>query len=263
MNDENPRLYQATLLRLGELLAARLYHGIRLVAAGVACCPTPAALRVLGGHLRELTVYLIELSEQHSALGGASLTPLPRLRLDTPDVPTAWPPFTMAWWVTTRQIRWHFHEHGACAHEPTRALATRVVATLDARTASLERFAEEAIRTSERAVLAETLDRYVAWAVEAFGRPGTPGMAYAIRMGLRRRDADAVREDFLDDLRAMCRAWSFPLADRWLPPPERASFVHALRDLAETDRSASGSVPQDPVAPSVHPTGVERDASEG
>lgn len=237
MNDENPRLYQATLQRLGESLGARLYHCVRLVAAGVSCCPNPGALRFLGGHLRELTAHLLELSELHVALGGPSFAPLTTLRLDALDAPAAWEPFTAALLVTARQARWQFHEHGACAHEPMRALVTRVVATFDARMAVLEQLAEDTARGPAGEAFASALDRHIAWAVEAFGRPGTPGMAYAIRVGLRRRDADAVREDFLDDLRAVCRARALPLAERWHPPPERASFVHVLRQLAEVGTS--------------------------
>lgn len=235
MSDGSPELYRATLLRLTESLGARLYGCARVVAAGVACCPSAAALRFLGGHLRELTAHLLDLSDLHAALGGEALAPPTLPRPDDPAPPDAWAPFTAALLVTARQARWQFHAHDACAHEPTRAFAARAVAALDARMALIEQLAETAARGDDTGAFAEALDRHVAWAVEAFGRPGTPGMAYAIRAGLRRGDAGATRDDFLDDLRSLCRARALPLADAWLPAPERASFVHSLRQLAGDD----------------------------
>lgn len=239
MNDPgaNPELFRATLARLTESLGARLHGCARVVAAGVPLCPSAPVLRFLGGHLRELTAHLLELSDLHAALTAQALAPQNLPRPDDPGPPAGWAPLTAALLVTARQARWQLHEHDACVHEPTRALVTRAVAALDARMSVLEELAAEAARGDGAPAFAEALDQHVAWAVEAFGRPGTPGMAYAIRAGLRRRDASATRDDFLDDLRAVSRARGLPLAERWLPAPERASVVQFLRQLAGDEAS--------------------------
>jgi hypothetical protein len=243
--DANDELYRATLVRMMASHGARLYGCASVLAAGVRCCPTAPALRFLGGHLRELTAQFLDLSDLHQALAGEGLAPPSLVRPDDPSPPDAWAPATAALLVTTRQARWQLHEHDVCAHEGYRSFLARVVAALDARMSLIEQLAEGAARGEAEPAFAASLDRHTAWAVEAFGRPGTPGMAYAIRAGLRRRDASATRDDFLDDLRAVCRARGLPLAARWLPAPERASFVHSLQQLA-------GDEPADSTIPSRH-----------
>ena len=42
-----------------------------------------------------------------------------------------------------------------------------------------EQLAEGAARGAAEPAFAASLDRYTGWAVEAFGRPGTPGMAHS------------------------------------------------------------------------------------
>lgn len=230
--EPSDELFRSTLLRLMESHGARLYGCARLLGAGVGGAPSAAALRFLGGHLRELSAQFLELSDLYAGLAGAALCPPALRRPDDLPAPDAWPACAAALLVTTRQARWQLHEHDTCAHEPYRRFVARAVAALDGRTAAVEQLAEGAARGDGAASFTDALDRAVAWAVEAFGRPGTPGMAYAIRAGLRRRDAGATRDDFLDDLRAVCRARALPLDARWLPAPERASFVQSLREIA-------------------------------
>jgi len=231
-------LYRSTLAHMMASHGARLYGCASLLAAGVRRCPTAPALRFLGGHLRELAAQFLELSDLHQSLVGDGLAPPSLARPDDPSPPDAWAPVTAALLVSARQARWQLREHDVCAHEPYRSFVARVVTSFDARMTVIERLAEGAARGPGGQPFAAALDRYTGWAVDAFGRPGTPGMAYAIRAGLRRRDAGATRDDFLDDLRAVCRARSLPLDPRWLPAPERASFVHALRQLAGGDDPA-------------------------
>ena len=237
--DPSGALYRSTLAHLMASHGARLYGCASLLATGVRCCPTAPALRFLGGHLRELTALFLELSDLHQSLAGDGLAPPSLARPDDPAAPDAWAPVTAALLVSARQARWQLREHDVCAHDAYRSFVARVVTALDARMAVLEQLAEGAARGPGGQPFAAALDRYTAWAVEAFGRPGTPGMAYAIRAGLRRRDAGATRDDFLDDLRAVCRARALPLDARWLPAPERASFVHTLRQIAGGDDPAS------------------------
>ncbi len=95
----------------------------------------------------------------------------------------------------------------------------RAVAELDARHALIEAALDDVTRDPVSAnALHQALEPWMRWAVEAFGRPNTPGMAYAINVGLRRRDASATVHDFVEDLRAVARAHGVTLPRRAVEP---------------------------------------------
>ncbi len=232
-------LYRSTVCRMMESHGARLFGLTLTLAASLRHAPTASWLRFAGGQLRELTSLYAELSSLYEAVAGAALDP-PSLGRDgarEPGAPASWPDAVAALLVAGRQCRWQLHEHDLCSYAPYRELVARAVAELDARHAALEPHLALAARDPRAAhALTEALDRWMAWAAEAFGRPNTPGMAYAIKVGLRRRDASATRGDFVDDLRAVARAHDLELPARWRPEPERPSVLEALSEIARTAR---------------------------
>lgn len=231
--DLRDELVKSTLCRQMESHGARLYNLASVLAVGVPLVPSAAALRYLGGHLRELSVHVVELSELYRGVVGETLAPTNFVRAEDRAPPSAarWSESIAAQLVANRQARWQLHEHDQCAWAPYREFVARAVAALDGRQNLAEQLAQSAA-TDDREGFGTAFDAWTAWAVTAFGQPGTPGMAYAIRVGLRRRDASATRADFLDDLRGIARLRSLPLAPRWQPEPERASIITALEALA-------------------------------
>ncbi len=240
MTDASDELYRSTVCRMIESHGARVLHCAVTVSAGLRYAPTPGWLRFCGGAVRELTALYASLSTLYETVNdGASLAP-PSLVIDHPKLPSApssWPEAVAAQLVAGRQCRWQLHEHHLCSHAPYREFVARAVSELDARQSLIESAASEvahARETEER--FHDALDRWAAWAVEAFGRPNTPGMAYAIREGLRRRDASATLHDFLEDLRAASRTRDLGLGARFMPEPERPSLVAVLSELARSDK---------------------------
>ncbi len=235
--DLSDELYRATVGRMMESHAARILQLASVCGASLAHAPTAPWLRFLGGHTRELTDLFAELSTRYETVTAAPLAPpsLERREDHAPPLPRTWPESLAALLVAGRQLRWQLHEHDLCSYAPYRDFVARAVASLDARHARLDAaFAE--LRDAPdgadaHAHLAHALDAWMLWAAESFGRPNTPGMAYSIRVGLRRRDAGATWSDLLEDLRAMARATTVPLPPQWMPEPERPSFLAALHAI--------------------------------
>ncbi len=238
MSDAPDELYLSTVRRMLESHASRVLHLSLTVAASLRYAPSPAWLRFCGGSVRELTALYASIATTYAAVSeGAELAP-PGLVPDvarTPPTPASWPEAVAAQLVAGRQCRWQLHEHHPCSYAPYRELVARAVAELDARQSLLEGAASESARSPETApTFHDALDRWMRWAFDAFGRSNTPGMAYSIRVGLRRRDASATQQDFLDDLRAVARARDFKLPARFMPEPERPSLVEALSEIARS-----------------------------
>lgn len=237
MTDLSDELYRSTVARMIESHGARIVHLAVTVSSGLRHAPSAAWLRFCGGHVRELTALYASLSALHEPVSGAGLAPN-ALTLDlakAPAAPASWAEAVAAQLVAGRQCRWQLAEHQVCSYAPYRELVARGVAELDARQSLIESAAAEvAHATDTAAAFRDALDAWMRWAVEAFGRPNTPGMAYAIREGLRRRDASATLHDFLDDLRAVARTRDLELPARFMPEPERASLVAVLHEIART-----------------------------
>ena len=239
MTDKPDELYLSTVRRMFESHASRVLHLSLTAAASLRYAPTPAWLRFCGGSVRELTALYAAISALYATVSdGAELAP-PTLAPDlsrTPPTPASWPEAVAAQLVAGRQCRWQLYEHHPCSYAPYRELVARAVAELDARQSLIESAAAEAARAAETSsTFQDSLDRWMRWAVDAFGRSNTPGMAYSIRVGLRRRDASATLHDFLEDLRAVARARDFSLPARFMPEPERPSLVEALSEIARSN----------------------------
>ncbi|MFO0644934.1 MAG: hypothetical protein U0326_01770 [Polyangiales bacterium] len=240
MTDVSDELYRSTVCRMIESHGARVFHCAVTVSAGLRYAPTSAWLRFCGGQVRELTALFASLSAIYEAVNdGVGLAP-PSRSIEHPKLPAApasWPEAVAAQLVAGRQCRWQLHEHQQCSYAPYRELVARAVSELDARQSLIEGAAADVAHASDTAEpFRDALDRWMTWAIEAFGRPNTPGMAYAIREGLRRRDASATLHDFLEDLRAVSRTRDLGLGARFMPEPERPSLVAVLSELARSDK---------------------------
>ena len=78
---------------------------------------------------------------------------------------------------------------------------------------SIERALAEACRGGVSEAQQAFFRRAVKSAVHSFGRPNTPGTAYAINTGLKKRDAAPVVRDFLDDVALITAATGLTLPD--------------------------------------------------
>ncbi len=233
-------LYRSTVCRMMESHGARLFQLVVTVAAGIRHAPGAAWLRFAGGQVRELTALYAQLAALYESVAGVALDPRAHgADHAPPDGPTSWPEALAAQLVAGRQCRWQLHEHDLCSYAPYREFVARAVAELDARHALIEAALDDVTRDPASAsALHQALEPWMRWAVEAFGRPNTPGMAYAINVGLRRRDASATVHGFVEDLRAVARSHGVTLPPRWSPPPESASLVAALSGIARAHENA-------------------------
>ncbi len=227
-------LYRSTVCRMMESHAARLFQLVVTVAGGIRHAPGAAWLRFVGGQVRELTALYAQLAALYETVAGVALDASAHgADHAPPEGAASWPEALAAQLVAGRQCRWQLHEHDLCSYAPYREFVVRAVAELDARHALIETALDDVTRDPASAnALHARLEPWMRWAVEAFGRPNTPGMAYAIHVGLRRRDASATAHDFVEDLRAVARAHGVTLPPRWSPPAESASLVAALSGIA-------------------------------
>jgi 1,2-phenylacetyl-CoA epoxidase catalytic subunit len=133
--------------------------------------------------------------------------PLPRV--------TSFLELAIAQFLFDRAGRWQISEYLASSFLPYRDLAHAIV--------DEERVHEEvgarlvvdlcAAPDADRATAQAAFDRWLAIALESFGRPGGDGNAFAIAAGLKTRDSAAVARDFLADVTATAAGAALTLPD--------------------------------------------------
>jgi 1,2-phenylacetyl-CoA epoxidase catalytic subunit len=70
-----------------------------------------------------------------------------------------------------------------------------------------EKIVVELCRSGEHEDVKQALfEKWLRIGLLSFGRPGTPGNAYAIEHGIKKRDSGACMQDFIDDIRGAVRA---------------------------------------------------------
>lgn len=195
-------LFQATVRRALEAHAARALALARTLGHGLQFVPSVRWMRYVAGMSRDLVEALALLSERYAVVSDERLDALTHARLLARPAPLAedFDELSLAVFIQGRAWWLQLREHDRCAHDGLREVSLRLARSVNERLAVVEPLAAARWRDGDRARMAAHRARWGELARHSFGRAGTPGVAYAISNGLRRRDVDAVVRDFDDDL---------------------------------------------------------------
>jgi len=229
-------LYRATALRMMESHGYRTVSMARLYGAGLSFAPGLRWMRFVAGAARASVDHGVAIGQCYRALGAARLDVVleRRLRDAPPPVAESRAELAVACLVAGQGWRWTLREHDQCSYLPYRAVVAQVALELEARQVVTERFLAELVRAEGAAAARPFVEPWVRAVRASFGRAGTPGAAYAVSVGLKKRDVSATVRDCVDDIaRAL-----------------RACGLDAGTLGAEEDSTAPEAVEGDPESPS-------------
>jgi 1,2-phenylacetyl-CoA epoxidase catalytic subunit len=125
--------------------------------------------------------------------------PLPRV--------TTWLELAMALFLFDRAGRWQLSEYLSSSFEPYRALVREIVEDERGHEDVGARLLIELCSApgADRAAAQAAFERWLDVSLLSFGRPGGEGNTFAIAAGLKSRDSEEVRRDFLADVAPTAR----------------------------------------------------------
>ncbi|MBL8603347.1 MAG: hypothetical protein JNK72_15590 [Myxococcales bacterium] len=201
-------LYRATVCRMMEAHAFRAVAQARLLGAGVVHSTGLRWMRFATHAARECVEHYGGIAGCYEALAGQRLEPVVerRLRAEAPPLAQSRAELAVAQLVSGRAWMWTLREHEACSFLPYRAVIAAMLRDVEARQTLAERFLSEAVRHEGVGPCEAALGPWVDPALAAFGRGGTPGAAYALSVGLRRREVTLAVRECIDDLKRVLGA---------------------------------------------------------
>ncbi len=199
----------ALVMRMMESHGYRELAAAQLFASGVPFAPDLASLKFITWHVCEETAHYEAVAQMYAAFTGASLEPLVKARLRARPLPRVenWFELAMAQFLFDRGGFWQLREYETSAFLPYRHVLGRILAEEAGHQAFGERIVVKLCQSGAYdAVKQPVFDRWLRQALLSFGRPGTANDRYAVRVGLKKREAGMVMRDFLDDIRSAANA---------------------------------------------------------
>ncbi len=198
-------LFEATARRLLEAHGYRAVAMARLYAHGLTCTPGLRWQRFVAGAAREAVEHYAAIAQCYEVLAGATIEPVVEARLaqDRPTLADSRGELAVAVMMQGRAWATTLREHEDCAYIPYREVVARIAKDAGVRQVLGDRFLSEIVRLDGSAAVQPFVDRWYALAATSFGRPGTPGAAYSLGVGLRRRDVALVLREWSDDVARM------------------------------------------------------------
>jgi len=139
--------------------------------------------RALGGNLEEV------VEKKVGKYGG-----VPYVR--------SWFELAVCQFLYDRAGEFHLAEYRNCSYVPYAEIVGKILAEEEEHESFGEHVMVEACRNLEyRQQVQQLFNKWLAFSLTSFGRPGTPGNRYAIAVGLKTRDSGEVMQDFIDDIK--------------------------------------------------------------
>lgn len=207
------------LMRLLRSQAHREAAAAMLFEQGAALAPDePSRRRVLAQAQEERSHLLAVGDAWHALVGepGGTLVQWAMAHAAAHPLPTpgSWLELSLAQLLFDRAGYFQLCEYRDSRWPPHR----RLVAPILAEEAEHQQDGADAVRALASATTAQVgqnlFCRWLRVALLSFGRPGSPGSAQAVALGLKRRDPGLVMQDFIDDVRPFADAagWRLPAA---------------------------------------------------
>jgi 1,2-phenylacetyl-CoA epoxidase catalytic subunit len=203
--EDMPERYRQTLEQMmksqayRELAAARLFgHGLQYVAES-------RWLKFMVWHIREEAEHYFAVADMYARFTGESVDPWVNERLAQKPIPYAqsWFELAMAQFLYDRGGFWQLQEYETCTYPPYREVIEKIIGEERGHQALGEKIVVELCKTGGHEGEKQPIfERWLRYGLLSFGRPATEGNAYAISVGLKKRDSREVMKDFLADIQA-------------------------------------------------------------
>jgi 1,2-phenylacetyl-CoA epoxidase catalytic subunit len=184
-----------------ELAAAHMFgYGLRFVP--------DRWLKFMVWHIREEAEHYEAVAKMYREFTGEEVEPVVRQRLLGKPVPMAesWMELAMAQFLYDRGGFWQLKEYEECSFVPYRSVIQKIVKEEAGHQGLGEKIVVEQCRSGEYDEVKQVLfAKWLRIGLLSFGRPGTPGNAFAIEHGLKKRDSGECMKDFVEDIRPAVR----------------------------------------------------------
>src|SRR5262249_22394321 len=201
--EDMPERYRQTLEQMmksqayRELAAARMFgHGLQFVDEG-------KWLKFMVWHIREESEHYFAVADMYKRFTGDSVEPWVADRLKNKPVPFAesWFELAMAQFLYDRGGFWQLQEYEHCSYPAYRDVIGKIIHEERGHQALGEKIVVELCQTGRYEDIKQPMfERWLRMGLLSFGRPGTEGNAYAISVGLKKRDSREAMGDFLADI---------------------------------------------------------------
>ncbi|HLI27106.1 MAG TPA: Phenylacetic acid catabolic protein [Chloroflexota bacterium] len=196
--------YRALIKQLIESQGYRELMAAHLFGAALQYVPTLALKQMIVHHIEEELEHFARTVELYRELGCGDLEPVVQQRLAQQPVPfaTSWDELAMVQFLWDRAGEFHLREYQHCSYRPYARIIQRILEEEEGH----EGFGEQVVRElcrdpAYRPRAQELFNKWLRYGLLSFGRPGTPGNAYAVQMGIKTRDSGAVMQAYLDDIK--------------------------------------------------------------
>ena len=205
-NDER---YAATVRQMMESQAYRELAAAQMFGYGLQFVPELRWLKFMTWHIREEMEHYEAVVKMYQETTGESVEPIVNRRLGERPIEFAasWFELAMAQFLYDRGGFWQLREYEGCSFEPYRKVIDKIIKEEAGHQGLGERIVVELCRSGEHEREKQPMfEKWLRQGLLSFGRPGTEGARYAISVGLKKRDAAAVMQDFLDDIKPAVKA---------------------------------------------------------
>lgn len=214
---EMPERYARTLDQMMKSQAYRELAAAQMFGHGLKHVPELRWLKFMTWHIREEMEHYEVVAKMYAEFAGESVEPWVNARLaDRPiEFAESWFELAMAQFLYDRGGFWQLQEYDNASFPLYREVIRKIIAEEKGHQALGERIVVELCQSGEHDDVKQALfEKWLKYGLLSFGRPGGEGNAYAIEVGLKKRDSANVMRDFIDDIRPAVKAAGL----RWPAP---------------------------------------------
>lgn len=201
--------YYGTVRQMMESQAYRELAAAQMFGYGLQFVPTLKWLKFMTWHIREEMEHYEVVVRMYQEVTGQSVEPVVHARLAQKPIEfaTSWFELAMAQFLYDRGGFWQLREYDECSFEPYRHTIGKILEEEAGHQALGERIVVQLCRSGEHeADKQRHFEKWLRQGLLSFGRPASEGSSYAISVGLKKRDAAQVMQDFLDDIKPAVKA---------------------------------------------------------
>lgn len=221
---EMPTRYAQTLDQMMKSQAYRELAAAQMFGHGLKFVPELKWLKFMTWHIREEMEHYEVVAKMYAEFAGESVEPWVHARLSERPLEFAesWFELAMAQFLYDRGGFWQLQEYEAATFPPYRETIRKIIAEERGHQSLGERIVVDLCESGDFDGVKQPLfEKWFKYGMLSFGRPGGEGNAYAIGVGLKKRDSGEVMRDFVADIRDAVRRSGL----RW---PEPASLGLAV-----------------------------------
>jgi len=207
--EEMPERYAETLDQMMKSQAYRELAAAHLFGYGLQFVPELRWLKFMTWHIREEMEHYEVVAKMYERFAGASVEPWVNARLKQRPIPfvSTWFELAMAQFLYDRGGFWQLKEYEACSFPAYRDVIGKIIREEQGHQGLGERIVVDLCATGDyEDVKQAAFETWLRQGLLSFGRPGNEANAYAISVGLKKRDSGEVMRDFVDDIRGAVRA---------------------------------------------------------